>query len=72
MSLETDEDEHSIEMHLPYVYKVFENHLDRVKIVPILVGALTETTERQYGQLLAPYLEDPENLFIVSTDFCHW
>ncbi|KAF9956560.1 hypothetical protein BGZ65_002614 [Modicella reniformis] len=72
MSLDTDEDEHSIEMHLPYVYKVFENHLDRVKIVPILVGALTESTERQYGQLLAPYLEDPENLFIVSSDFCHW
>ena len=24
MSLQTDEDEHSIEMHLPYVRKVFE------------------------------------------------
>jgi predicted class III extradiol MEMO1 family dioxygenase len=24
MSLSTDEDEHSIEMHLPYVRKVFE------------------------------------------------
>lgn len=24
MNLETDEDEHSIEMHLPYVRKVFE------------------------------------------------
>ncbi|KAG0237778.1 MEMO1 family [Mortierella sp. GBAus27b] len=72
MTLDTDEDEHSIEMHLPYVYKVFENHLDHVKIVPILVGALTEATERQYGELLAPYLQDPENLFIVSSDFCHW
>ena len=24
MDLETDEDEHSIEMHLPYIRKVFE------------------------------------------------
>lgn len=72
MSQETDEDEHSIEMHLPYVYKVFENHMDNVKIVPILVGSLSESTERQYGKLLAPYLNDPENLFIVSSDFCHW
>ncbi|KAI8594708.1 MEMO1 family [Dissophora ornata] len=72
MSQETDEDEHSIEMHLPYVHKVFEAHLDKVKIVPILVGALTESTEKQYGKLLAPFLHDPENLFIVSSDFCHW
>ncbi|KAG0353640.1 Protein memo1 [Gamsiella multidivaricata] len=46
--------------------------MDKVQIVPILVGALTETTERQYGKLLAPYLDDPQNLFIVSSDFCHW
>jgi MEMO1 family protein len=25
-----------------------------------------------YGGLLAPYLDDPANLFIISTDFCHW
>ncbi|KAG0327853.1 hypothetical protein BGZ99_006807, partial [Dissophora globulifera] len=74
MSQDTDESEHSIEMHLPYVYKVFEHHLvDRgVTIVPILVGALTESTERKFGKLLAPYFNDPENLFIVSSDFCHW
>ncbi|KAI1314831.1 hypothetical protein EDD11_001656 [Mortierella claussenii] len=72
MSQETDEDEHSIEMHLPFVYKVFEHHQDKVTIIPILVGALTEPTEKQYGKLLAPYLSDPENLFIVSSDFCHW
>ena len=70
MSQETDEDEHSLEMHLPYIYKVFENM--SIQIVPILVGALNEATERQYGHLLAPYLDDPENLFVVSSDFCHW
>ena len=27
MNLETDEDEHSIEMHLPYIAKVFEKYV---------------------------------------------
>ncbi len=22
--------------------------------------------------MLAPYLDDPGNVFIVSSDFCHW
>ncbi|OAQ33528.1 UPF0103-domain-containing protein [Linnemannia elongata AG-77] len=72
MSRDTDEDEHSIEMHLPYVYKVFEDHIDEVRIVPILVGALNKASEQSYGKILAPYLDDPRNLFIVSSDFCHW
>lgn len=25
-----------------------------------------------YGQALGQYLDDPSNLFIVSSDFCHW
>lgn len=24
------------------------------------------------GALLAPYLDDPSNLFVISSDFCHW
>ena len=41
-------------------------------IVPILVGSLTPDKEALYGRLLAPYLADPANLFVVSSDFCHW
>ena len=26
----------------------------------------------QYGAILAPYLADPHNFFIISSDFCHW
>ena len=29
-------------------------------------------SEAHYGRLLAPYLEDPAHVFIVSSDFCHW
>mmetsp|Transcript_31759 Transcript_31759/g.51249 ORF Transcript_31759/g.51249 Transcript_31759/m.51249 type:complete len:129 (+) Transcript_31759:684-1070(+) len=25
-----------------------------------------------YGRLLAKYLDDPANFFIISSDFCHW
>ena len=74
MSLETDQDEHSIEMHLPYIYKLLDlaNKTESVTIVPILVGAISTAKEKSYGGALAPYLADPENLFVVSSDFCHW
>lgn len=29
-------------------------------------------SEAAYGALLAPYLDDPSNLFVISSDFCHW
>jgi hypothetical protein len=32
----------------------------------------TARSEARYGALLAPYLSDPANLFIISSDFCHW
>jgi AmmeMemoRadiSam system protein B len=41
-------------------------------LVPIMVGAISTDSEARYGQLLAPYLSDPSNLFIISSDFCHW
>ncbi|ORZ02906.1 MEMO1 family [Syncephalastrum racemosum] len=72
MSLSTDEKEHSIEMHLPYTAKIFQSKLKDIKIVPILVGSIEDTQEKSYGELLAPYLNDPKNLFIISSDFCHW
>lgn len=42
------------------------------KLVPILVGNLTATQEVEYGELLAPYLNDQTSVFIASSDFCHW
>ncbi|KAL0291038.1 UNVERIFIED_CONTAM: protein MEMO1 [Sesamum angustifolium] len=66
MDLHVDEAEHSMEMHLPYLVK------HPVKIVPILVGALSAENEAMYGRLLAKYVDDPTNFFSVSSDFCHW
>ncbi|KAJ6434890.1 hypothetical protein OIU84_000184 [Salix udensis] len=70
MDLQVDEAEHSMEMHLPYLAKIFEGH--PVKVVPILVGSLHTNNEAMYGRLLAKYVDDPTNFFSVSSDFCHW
>ena len=82
MSEQVDEEEHSLEMHLPYIATVMEGHpftlvwvsfssFFRVK-VPILVGNLSNKAEAEYGALLRPYLEDEHTLFVISSDFCHW
>ncbi|KAK5659290.1 hypothetical protein OQA88_1383 [Cercophora sp. LCS_1] len=72
-----DVDEHSLEMHLPYLWKRLEQTFgDDPKsyppIVPILVGDGTVEQEKTYGELLSRWVKDPENAFIVSSDFCHW
>ncbi|KAK4038834.1 protein MEMO1 [Parachaetomium inaequale] len=70
-------DEHSLEMHIPYLWKRLEQTFgsDGSKyppIVPILVGNASEEEEKSWGQLLSQYLTDPETAWIVSSDFCHW
>ncbi|XP_069788440.1 protein MEMO1 isoform X2 [Narcine bancroftii] len=72
MTIQIDEDEHSIEMHLPYTAKTMESQKDELTIVPVLVGALSDSKEQMYGELFSKYLADPLNLFVISSDFCHW
>ncbi len=70
MNKSVDETEHSLEMHVPYIKKVFNDN--QFKLVPIMVGNLSPKSEKEFGQKLAPYLADDQNLFVVSSDFCHW
>lgn len=76
MPRRNDEKEHSLEMHLPYLYKCCQRTFDSPDrfpaIVPLLVGDNDLDEEKSIGRLLAPYLADAENAFIVSSDFCHW
>ncbi|KAJ3177613.1 hypothetical protein HDU87_004366 [Geranomyces variabilis] len=73
MKVDQDEDEHSIEMQLPILYHMFTAAgSDIPTVVPILVGSISTTTETKFGEILAPYLADPSNLFIISSDFCHY
>jgi protein MEMO1, putative len=57
-------------MHLPFIAKVMEDC--QFTIVPVLVGSLYADKETLYGKIFAPYLTNPENLFVFSSDFCHW
>lgn len=76
MSSETDEVEHSLEMHLPYIHKMlsltFKSSEEYPTLVPVLVGSTSEASEKTYGRIFAPYLADPTTVFIISSDFCHW
>ncbi|KAI0473611.1 UPF0103-domain-containing protein [Xylariaceae sp. FL0804] len=76
MSAANDTAEHSLEMHLPYIHKRITQTLPssapRPTLVPILVGGIGAAREKEFGRLLAPFLADPDNAFVVSSDFCHW
>lgn len=76
MSEDADETEHSLEMHLPYIYKMlsrsFSSPAEYPGLIPILVGSTKPAKEKEYGAMLAPYLSDPSNVFVISSDFCHW
>jgi len=72
MSIDADEDEHSIEMQLPYIAKVMEPARGNFTIVPVMVGSLSPSSEAKYGKIFAKYLKDPSVCFVISSDFCHW
>lgn len=73
MSSTVDEGEHSFEMHAPFIkYVLQESGITGVTIIPLLISDLDTTTSKKLSDVLLPYLNNPENHFIVSTDFCHW
>ncbi|CAN6620457.1 MEMO1 family protein Mho1p [Trichomonascus vanleenenianus] len=73
MSMAVDEDEHSFEMHMPFIYKMAAQHKSGIKpIVPILIGHTMPKDDTKLAEILAPYFAEEENAFVISTDFCHW
>lgn len=62
MNLETDEDEHSIEMHLPYVAKVFERY-SIIKLAYLISNVYHFVVFTATGTLLlSQFLWDPYHL----------
>lgn len=75
MDEDTDADEHSLEMQFPMLSQTLQWRnikLDEVKVVPLMISHNSVNVDQELGRVLAPYLADPQNLFIVSSDFCHW
>jgi len=59
--------------HLVILTPTFRAHGTNIPpLVPIMIGNTSATTERTLGKILAPYLADPTNAFVVSSDFAHW
>lgn len=82
MDEDTDNDEHSFEMHCPYIaYKIRDFNKDFTsdltdlsgpKIIPIMVSSIDETSITKVVDSLSPYFQDKSNAFVISSDFCHW
>jgi AmmeMemoRadiSam system protein B len=67
---ETDENEHSLEMQLPFLRIMFKDK--DFSLIPIMVGQTTLDQDRYFAKLLVEYYKDPKTLFVISSDFCHW
>lgn len=72
MDIQVDEAEHSIEMQLPYIAQIMKEYSNTFAVIPILVGTLTSEQIESYAGIFWKYFANPENLFIISSDFCHW
>ncbi|KAK4530829.1 hypothetical protein CCYA_CCYA05G1686 [Cyanidiococcus yangmingshanensis] len=67
-----DEEEHSIEMQLPFLAQVFRTRRERVRFVPVMCGALSPSKEQECGRFFGKLIGQPGTLLVISTDFCHW
>jgi len=70
MKQNADEDEHSLELHSPFVANIVQQN-PSIKLVPILLSGGQGTNELLVNDLQS-HFESDENLFIISSDFCHW
>ena len=66
-----EENEHSLEMHIPYIRKVFQGREDLL-LLPVMVGQIPPSRSQKYGEALSQFMLDDETLIVVSSDFCHW
>ena len=62
---EAHQQEHSIEVHLPFLQVVLEDF----KIIPLLVG---EAAEEEVEQVLETLWGGPETRFVISSDLSHY
>ncbi|SOV74187.1 memo-like protein [Plasmodium sp. gorilla clade G3] len=67
-----DEEEHSIEMQLPLIKYIIKDK--DIKIVPIYVGSIGNDLKKidLFANPLKKYFQDQHNLFLFSSDFCHY
>jgi AmmeMemoRadiSam system protein B len=70
LDIRSSQNEHSLEMQLPLIKKVFGEK--PITVIPIMIGDLSEKVKNETVQALKPIVNDPNTLLVVSSDFCHW
>ena len=70
LDIPTAEKEHSLEMECPILKYIFKDRL--FAVLPIMIGAISESQVREVASALEPLINDPKTLLVVSSDFCHW
>jgi hypothetical protein len=65
---EAHDREHCLEVQLPFLQLLYQ---DVPPIVPIVIGTERPAILARIAEVLAPYF-NPENLFIISSDFSHY
>lgn len=67
-----DENEHSLEMQYPYLYQSVYAYNYKPKVIPIMIGEINIKSAYDIAKELLNYFENDDNIFVVSSDFCHW
>lgn len=67
-----DVQEHSIEMETPFIKYLFDQAKKDFKIVTMIVGDTNLKDDYEIAKCLKDLYLDPRNLFVISSDFCHW
>ena len=62
------DNEHSIEVQLPFLQYIFGSDF---VLVPLVIGTHNPATCCEIAEILKPWFT-PENLFVISTDFSHY
>ncbi len=67
------EREHSIEIHLPFIQRIFGKKLSGdVQVLPILVGDLDDDEAKKAARKIADVTARYNPFFIISSDFTHY
>lgn len=64
--------EHSIEIHLPFIQRIYRDKIERLKILPVLVGSIDRTQAHAAAKRLAAATAGKSVLYIASSDFTHY
>jgi len=49
-----------------------KTQLSSLKVLSIMVGAISNSQQKYYGEMLSPFLARSNIFTVISTDFCHW